>query len=309
MANPYTGPHDRTNVLSKLPFWEECAVSGRELAPSASVARHFEVGPCFGPTGSWDDVVAAVRRAEDVGLDTVSFWDHYHAGQPEHALVCGWSVYGYLAAITSRIRFVPMVICRPNYLLGVLAKESSLLQIASGGRFELGIGAGDYEGEFKAWGVPFPDAANRVDWLGESVHALRRLWRGEQVTVAGAHVVLDQACCTPVPDVPPRIVAGVGNSRRMVDGAGAWADELNVYGDMEIARYARERIAASGRHIALSVFANRPDEPPTDEDLVADMTRWRDLGASRYIMTYGWADDLVAGVESLARAREAVEQG
>ena len=51
-----------------------------------------------------------------------------------------------------------MVLCRPNHLLRVLAKESSLLQIATGGRFELGIGAGDYPGEFAAWNVAFPDA-------------------------------------------------------------------------------------------------------------------------------------------------------
>jgi len=124
--------------------------------------------------------------------------------------------------------------------------------------------------------------------------------------MAGAHVTLDAACCTPVPAVPPRIVAGVGNSRRMVESAVLYADELNVYGEMEIARYAQERIAASGRPVALSVFASRPGEPPTDEELVEEMTRWRDLGASRYIMTYGWADDIVQGVEALARAREAV---
>lgn len=284
-------------------------MSGHELAPLPLTALPFEVGACFGPTGSWDSVVEAVRRAEEIGLDTISFWDHYHAGQPEHALICGWSVYGYLAAITSRIRFVPMVICRPNYLLGVLAKESSLLQIASSGRFELGIGAGDYPGEFTAWNVPFPDAVHRVEWLRESVQALKRLWTGEQVTIGGTHVSLDNACCTPVPSVPPRVVVGVGNSRRMIDSALSYADELNVYGDMEIARYAQERIAASGRQIALSVFGNRPDEPPNDEELAADITRWRDLGASRYIMTYGWADDLTAGVEGLARARETVNQG
>ena len=269
----------------------------------------FEVGPCFGPTGSWDDVVKATRHAEELGLESVSFWDHYHAGQPEHALVCGWSVYGYLAALTSRIRFVPMVICRPNYLLGVLAKESSLLQISSGGRFELGIGAGDYEGEFKAWGVPFPDAAQRVEWLSESVQALRRLWAGEQVTMTGVHVTLDAACCTPVPSVPPRIVAGVGSSRRMVDSAVLYADELNVYGEMEIAQYAQERIMASGRSVALSIFGHRSGEPLTDEELVEEMARWREFGASRYIMTYGWADDLVEGVKALARAREIVNQG
>ena len=102
----------------------------------------FEVGVSFGPTGFWQDVVQGARLAEDLGLDAVGFWDHYHSGNPDWALTCGWAAYGYLAAITERVRLVPMVLCRPNYLTGVLAKESSILQIASNGRFELGIGAG-----------------------------------------------------------------------------------------------------------------------------------------------------------------------
>jgi len=63
----------------------------------------------------------------------------------------------------------------------------------------------------------------------------------------------------------------------MVEGAVAWTGELNLYGDEAIARYARDRIAASGRPIALPVFVNRSHDPPPDEDLVVDMTRWRGL--------------------------------
>lgn len=71
-----------------------------------------------------------------------------------------------------------MVIGHPNHLLGVLAKESSLLQITSGGRFELGFWAGDYPVEFTAWNVPFPDAAERIAWLEEGVTTPRALWKG-----------------------------------------------------------------------------------------------------------------------------------
>lgn len=273
-----------------------------------SRATTFEVGVCFGPTGSVSDVIAATRLAEARGLGCVGFWDHYHAEQPDWALVNGWSMYGYLAAITERIRLVPMVICRPNHLLGALAKESSMLQLASNGRFELGIGAGDYEKEFTAWNVPFPDAVSRIDWLEESVEALRRLWRGEQVSMTGAHVRLESACCTPVAPVPPRVVVGVGASRRLVDSAVAYADELNVYAKAEIVAYARERIAASGRPVALSVFAMREGEPPDEAALVAEMAAWRDAGASRYIITYGWADDLCEQVEVLARASAGFER-
>lgn len=166
--------------------------------------------------------------AERLGLDAVGFRDHYHSEQPAWALTCGWSAYGYLTAVTERIRLVPMVLCRPNYLLGVLAKESSILQIASGGRFELGIGAGDYPKEFTAWNVPFPPVEEQLVLLAESVAALREVWRGELVTFQGKHVHLRDAACTPAPPVPPRVVVGFGNSRRLIDAAVKYADDLNV---------------------------------------------------------------------------------
>ncbi|HYH12850.1 MAG TPA: LLM class flavin-dependent oxidoreductase, partial [Thermomicrobiales bacterium] len=135
---------------------------GERSGELATGITDIEVGVTFGPTGYWDDVVRAARLADERGLDAVGFWDHYHSEQPEGALVCGWSAYGYLAAVTERVRLVPMVLCRPNYLLGVLAKESSILQIASEGRFELGIGAGDYPKEFTAWSVAYPSAEERM---------------------------------------------------------------------------------------------------------------------------------------------------
>lgn len=268
----------------------------------------IEVGVTFGPTGFWDDVVQGTRLAEERGLDAVGFWDHYHSEQPEWALTCGWSAYGYLAAITERIRLVPMVLCRPNYLLGVLAKESSILQIASGGRFELGIGAGDYPKEFRAWDVPYPSAEERMALLEESVLALREIWKGDLVTFNGEHVHLTEAACTPVAPVPPRVVVGAGSSRRMIDAAVRYADEINVYGDEEVFRYARERIAAAGRSIPVSVFPHRP-EGQLPADLAGDIRRWRELGASRYLMTVGFADDAVEAVGRIADAAAEANEG
>ncbi len=67
-----------------------------------------------------------------------------------------------------------MVLCRPNYLLGVLAKETSILQIASGGRFELVIGTGDYPKDFTAWNVPYPRRGNGWrSWLRASLRYAR----------------------------------------------------------------------------------------------------------------------------------------
>ncbi|MGI8703349.1 MAG: LLM class flavin-dependent oxidoreductase, partial [Candidatus Limnocylindrales bacterium] len=81
--------------------------------------------------------------------------------------------------------------------MGPLPRRSSVLALASGGRFELGIGAGDWPASFTAWGQPFPDAQSRIARLEETVRALREIWTGKQVTFQGEHVRLTKAASTP----------------------------------------------------------------------------------------------------------------
>src|SRR5206468_12775998 len=134
----------------------------------------------------------------------------------------------------------------------------------SGGRFELGIGAGDYPAEYTAWHQPFPAATTRVAALAEHIAALRMLWRGELVNFAGEHVQLSNAACTPVAPTPPRVVIGVGGSRRMIRSAVAYADELNIYSKPELLSFARQEIAAAGRPVDISVYLHWdkwPDDP------------------------------------------------
>src|SRR4051794_29608023 len=95
----------------------------------------MRVAAILSPFAEWPPILEAARHADEVGLDAVGFWDHYHSGRPEWAYVCGWSAYGAIAAVTSRVRLVPMVLNNLHYEPGVLAKESSILSIASGGRF------------------------------------------------------------------------------------------------------------------------------------------------------------------------------
>lgn len=257
----------------------------------------MRIAAVLSPTGDWPAIVAAAKLADERGLDALGFWDHYHSEKPEWAYVCGWSAYGALAALTSRVRFVPMVICRLNYTLGVLAKETSVLSIASAGRFELGIGAGDYPAEYRAWHLPFPNAAARVAALEEHVAALRLLWRGGLVSYAGEHVRLADVACSPTPPAPPRVVVGVGGSRRMIRSAVGYADELNVYGDEPALAYAREQIASAGRPIGLSVFLSWY---PWPDDPAAELAKWAALGVDRAFVSIGYDLDLVARVGELA---------
>lgn len=261
----------------------------------------MRVGVVLSPTGQWDDIVRAAVRADEVGLDAVGLYDHYHSLKPEWALVTGWTAYGALAMATTRVRLVPMVLCQPHYDLGVLAKESSMLGIISGGRFELGIGAGDWPESFAHWQMPFPDRETRFGTLAERIAALRLLWTGQPVDFDGTYVRLSGACCTPVPSSPPRVMVGAGESRRLIESAVSYADEINVYPKEDLVTFAREAIARSGRPIVLSVFVHWfTAEWPTNRDaLVENLSRWGSYGVERVYVNVGYDADLVERVERL----------
>jgi alkanesulfonate monooxygenase SsuD/methylene tetrahydromethanopterin reductase-like flavin-dependent oxidoreductase (luciferase family) len=249
------------------------------------------------PVASWPPIVEAARAAEDAGLDAVGFWDHYHSAQPAWAYVCGWSAMGAMAAATERVRLLPMVLNNLHYEPGVLAKESSILDAVSGGRFELGIGAGDWPESFSAWGRPFPAVDERLDRLVETIEALRLTWTGEPVTYEGRHVRLEGAICTPAPSVPPRVVVGIGGSRRTVHRLLPLADELNVYADVALVQEAQAAADASGRDVAISVFLSWEwDKWPSDP--VGELARWADLGVERACVSLG-SDDMVARIGAL----------
>lgn len=241
----------------------------------------MRIGVNLGPTPNWTAVLETARKADSYGFDAVSFLDHYHAAKPEWGYVCGWSLYGALALATSRIKLVPMVICRLNYLPGVLAKETAMLAIMSGGRFELGIGAGDYFEEMQAWGVPVPTASERIEGLRETVQILQRIWKAEEVTFEGKHIQVRNGLCMPAPATVPRVVVGVGKSRSLLHSAIEYADEVNVYADEELIRAARREIEASGRRIALSAYVW-----DWRADIKEKLKEWEQLGVERTFVTF-----------------------
>ncbi len=249
----------------------------------------MRLGVNLGPTGDWSAMLAAAQAAEQLGFDAVGFLDHYHTENLDWPYLSGWSAYGALALATTRIHLVPLVIDRLNYLPGVLAKEAATLAIISGGRFELGIGAGDYFQEACAWGLAVPDASARIAGLRETVTALRRIWSGSKVTFEGDYLHLKDAAATPAPTPPPRVMVGVGSSRRLIRSAAAYADELNIYANDDLIRFARQQIDAAQRDVALSVYVW---EWPNN--LAAKLTDWAALGVSRAFLTFWHPFDKLA---------------
>lgn len=260
----------------------------------------MRIAAALSPVADWPGTVDAARAAERLGLDAVGFWDHYHSAEPDWAYVCGWSAYGAVAASTERVRLVPMVLNGLHYQPGVLAKESSILALVSGGRFELGIGAGDWPESFAAWGEPYPGPTARIGRLIETISVLRRLWSGEPVSYAGEHIRLSEATCTPAPPEPPRVVVGVGGSRATMRAAIGVADELNVYAQPELVAVARRLAEEAERDVAVSVFvAWEWDSWPDDPN--GELERWAELGVDRIHVSIG-ADDMERRLELLAEA-------
>ena len=256
----------------------------------------MRIGINIGPNGDWHDLLTMAQEAERLGFDSIGTLDHYHTEKLEWSYICGWSMYGALAMATSRIRLVPMVLDRMNYLPGVLAKEVAVLSLLSQGRFELGIGAGDFFEELQAWGLPLPDASTRITGLRETIHVVRNIWKGEFVTFEGQQLHLHNAASTPVPYASPRVIVGAGNSRRLISDAVAYTDELNVYADDATIRFALDTIKTTQRNIPLSVFIW-----DWSENIDEKMHEWNTLGIERVFLTI-WSIEKLNEATRFARA-------
>ncbi|HEV3450072.1 MAG TPA: TIGR03621 family F420-dependent LLM class oxidoreductase [Acidimicrobiia bacterium] len=172
------------------------------------------------PTGAaW---AAAARRAEELGFDVLVVPDHAVAG-----VLAPLAALGALAAATTRIRIGTLVLNNDFRHPALLAREAATLDLLSGGRFELGLGAGHAAPEYHELGIPFDPPGVRVSRLTSSVAILRRLFDGETVSVDGPHYVLDEHRLDPARR--PTLLVG-GNGDRVLRLAARLADVVGFTG-------------------------------------------------------------------------------
>ncbi len=185
---------------------------------------------------SYDDQLRFAQLCEAGGFDGFLRADHYRAMGDEPGLpgpTDAWLTLAALARETSRIRLGTLVTSATFRLPGPLAVMVAQVDQMSGGRVELGIGAGWYEREHTAYGIPFPGVGERFDRLAEQLEILTGLWRtpvGETYSWAGEHYRLVDAPALPKPvqqPGPPIIVGGRG-PKRTPDLAARYADEFNM---------------------------------------------------------------------------------
>jgi len=181
---------------------------------------------------TWEHWCALAAACEEHGVETLFRSDHYISQGDEARNVAhdAWTTIAALAARTSSLRFGTLVSPVTFRLPGVLANAASTADHVSGGRIELGIGAGWNEREHRAYGFPFPETSVRVEMLAEQVEIVHRLWTEERIDFRGRYYTLEDAPAQPKPVQKPRppLLVGGSGGRGTVEPALRFADEYNT---------------------------------------------------------------------------------
>src|SRR3954462_183954 len=157
-----------------------------------------------GPRGLGPKLAEIVQATEAAGFDAISVvdhvWQHPYMGGPELSEIEAYTTLGYIAAHTRRVRLLTMVTCAAYRHAGLLGKMVTTLDVLSGGRAMLGIGAGDYAEEAEGLGLPFPPLGERYELLEETLQACLRMWhgdKGDERPFRGKHVRMERPLNVP----------------------------------------------------------------------------------------------------------------
>ncbi len=182
---------------------------------------------------SWPEWVALAQACEEHGVPAMFRSDHYlnlDGLHPERGSLDAWATIAALAAVTSRLRLGTLVSPATFRHPSTLAKMVVTADQISGGRIELGIGAGWHEREHNAYGFDFPPTRVRMNILAEQLEVIHRNWADEPSSFAGEHYRLSDLDARPKPvqrPHPPVIIGGSGGART-IGLAARYADEYNT---------------------------------------------------------------------------------
>lgn len=167
---------------------------------------------------SYGELLQLWQRADALGYDSAWLFDHFVpiSGDPAGPCFEGWTMLTALTMQTQRLHAGLLVTCAIYRHPALLAKMGATLDVASGGRLELGIGAGWFEGETRAFGMPFPPTGQRLAMLDEAIQVVRKLWTEPTSDFAGKHFSLNQARCEPKPVQQPTPTIWVGGQGERV---------------------------------------------------------------------------------------------
>jgi F420-dependent oxidoreductase-like protein len=183
---------------------------------------------------TWEQWLALAGACEEHGLDGLFRSDHYQSlmGIPGRGSLDAWTTLAGLAARTDRIRLGTLVSPATFRHPSQLAKSVVTVDHISGGRVELGLGAGWHEGEHRAYGFEFPETRTRMARLAEQLEIVTRSWTGDPFSFSGRHYQVQDldALPKPVQRPQPTLLVGGGAGPRSLALAARFADEYNVVG-------------------------------------------------------------------------------
>lgn len=234
-----------------------------------------------GPDGIAPMLTEVGRAADEAGIDNLSLMDHWlqmeMLGGDHDAMLEGYTTLGFLAARTSRVELQLLMTGVTYRHPGLLAKIVATLDVLSGGRAALGIGAAWYEREHRAYGVPFPPLAERFERLEEALRIVRQMWSDEDGLFEGTHYRLAETICGPRPLHPVPLMVGGNGERKTLRLVAAYGDACNlVVGGNADSALVRHKLDALRRHceelgtdyerIRRTILWPRPFDPASDHD-------------------------------------------
>jgi F420-dependent oxidoreductase-like protein len=266
-----------------------------------------------GTAGIAPELARVGQAVEAAGVSHLSVMDHYfqmeHFNPPSDPMLEGYTTLGYLAAHTSTTRLALLVTGVSYRHPGLLAKIVSTVDVLSGGRAELGIGAAWYEREHRALGVPYPPVAERFERLEETLRICQQMWDPENNgAFEGKYYRLEETLCSPLPLSKPPILIGGGGEKKTLRLVAQYADSCNVFATSpeDVAHkldVLRGHCDAAGRDYATIEKTILVPRPITEADaFVEEMSAYAKLGVGTAIVVppgdgpAKWIDDLGAPI-------------
>jgi|SRR3954454_19509930 F420-dependent oxidoreductase-like protein len=187
-----------------------------------------------GTAGIGPELARVGQAVEAAGVSHLSVMDHYFqmdrmfpATDP---MLEGYTTLGYLAAHTATVRLGLLVTGVTYRHPGLLAKIVSTVDVLSGGRAELGIGAAWYDREHRGLGVPYPPVAERFERLEETIRVCKQMWDPDNNgAFEGKHYRLEETLCSPLPLSKPPILIGGGGEKKTLRLVAQYADACNLF--------------------------------------------------------------------------------
>ena len=274
-----------------------------------------------GPTAIAGELAAVGKAAEAAGATWLSFMDHFFQIEPtglpaEANMLEGYTSLGYLAAHTTSVDLGLLVTGVTYRHPGLLAKIVTTLDILSGGRAVLGIGAAWFEREHLGLGVPYPPLAERFERLEETLQICNQMWDpADNGPFQGTHYQLAETLCSPQPINRPKVLIGGGGERKTLRLVAQYGDACNLFGSspddvarkLEVLRRHCDELGRDYDTIRKTLLANNPrPEPDTLDDFVTHMADYAELGIDTAIITpttgapASWIDAMSPAVPKLA---------